>query len=461
MATKLSDLVRITLPNKPRFSVVIPTRNREETLRATIESCLRQNYEDFELVVVDNASTPETREVVESFQDHRLRYIRRNEPLAMTHNWNLALAETRGDWVCFLGDDDGLVPGALQELEIVTSRTGLRALRWDFAIYTWPNLPIEGMANKLAVAVSSGADQVVGGLEVVEAMATTPEVGPRGPSIYHGLIKRSLIDEALESGPVFEGRIPDYFSGTLFAALCGQFLQLSRPATIAGLSGQSNGVAHLASGDEPTTRRDFQTLNTSQGLRVDPALPDLNLICIYILETVFRVQERLNLDPAKLIRTSSDIVDISSSSLWQPGRNHEFAVAELHRFISEHGLVVKPEWNARFAEPIGVRPPFMPQDGQTGFDGNWVVIDTNDIDVNDVAAAGTAAGAIYQSFAYCRAELLDLRAEVSALRAQMVERDASIAQLTKALKETKAALRDTRNTTTRRVRRRLKRVLGR
>lgn len=461
MATKLSHHGRRTLATKPRFSVVIPTRNREATLGPAIETCLRQDYADFELVIVDNASSPETREVVESFQDDRIRYIRRDEPLAMTHNWNMALAETRGDWVCFIGDDDGLMPGALHELDAATKRTDLRALRWDFAIYTWPNLLIEDMANKLAVPANSGADRVCDGIEAVEAMAATPEAGPRGPSIYHGLIERSLIEEALQSGSVFEGRIPDYFSGTLFAALSGQFLQLPRPATIAGLSGRSNGVAHLVSGSEPPTRNDFETLNTSQGLTFHEALPDLNLICIYILDAVFRVQERLKLDPAELTRTSSEIVEISTRTLWQSGRNLENEITELRRYISEHELNLIPEWSERLSEPIGVRPPFIPHDGHEGFDGNWVVIDTIDLNVVDVMTAGTAAGAIYQSFTYCRPELIELRAQVPALRTRILELDASIAGLEKELKMTKAALRNAQNTTTRRVKRRLKRVLGR
>ena len=98
---------------RPQFSIVIPTRNRAETLGPAIETCLSQDFEDFELLIVDNASSSATKELVESITDSRLKYIRRDEPLAMTHNWNSALSETSGKWICFIGYDDGLMPGAL------------------------------------------------------------------------------------------------------------------------------------------------------------------------------------------------------------------------------------------------------------------------------------------------------------------------------------------------------------
>ena len=49
----------------PRFSVVIPTRERADTLRFALQTCLVQNYKDYEIVVCDNCSSSATKEVVE------------------------------------------------------------------------------------------------------------------------------------------------------------------------------------------------------------------------------------------------------------------------------------------------------------------------------------------------------------------------------------------------------------
>ena len=63
--------------------------------------------------------------------------------------------------------------------------------------------------------------------------------------IYYGLIHRSLIDKARRSGRVFDGLSPDYHSGVLFARLAERFLSTDVPLSLAGLSGRSNGVAHM------------------------------------------------------------------------------------------------------------------------------------------------------------------------------------------------------------------------
>jgi len=60
----------------PFFSVCIPTYNRANFLPQAIESVLAQDFTDFELIICDNASTDNTQEVVEKYQDKRIRYCR-------------------------------------------------------------------------------------------------------------------------------------------------------------------------------------------------------------------------------------------------------------------------------------------------------------------------------------------------------------------------------------------------
>src|SRR5262245_17171828 len=108
----------------PRFSIVVPTRQRHETLRHCLRTCLAQGFDDYEVVVCDNCSSPQTRQVVEEQATPRLRYLRMTEPLAMSANWERALSEVRGEYVLVLGDDDGLMPYALAELDGLLRQTG-------------------------------------------------------------------------------------------------------------------------------------------------------------------------------------------------------------------------------------------------------------------------------------------------------------------------------------------------
>ena len=86
-------------------SVVIATRNRAEWLRETLDSVTRQTRQPDEVVVVDNASTDHTREVVVSFADRlNVRYV--HEPRrGIPHARNAAVRSATGDIVAFIDDD--------------------------------------------------------------------------------------------------------------------------------------------------------------------------------------------------------------------------------------------------------------------------------------------------------------------------------------------------------------------
>ena len=91
---------------KPFFSVVMPTRNRASLLPTAIRSVLGQTFEDFELIVSDNQSDDNTREVVESFQDPRIKYFRTSDFLTINNSWASAVGHATGEYVAFLCDDD-------------------------------------------------------------------------------------------------------------------------------------------------------------------------------------------------------------------------------------------------------------------------------------------------------------------------------------------------------------------
>jgi hypothetical protein len=95
----------------PRISVILPTYNRAPYLPEAIESVLGQSWRDFELIVVDDGSTDETREVVRAYSG-KIRYLRRaNGGPAAARNAGLRVA--RGELIAFLDSDDVFFPWRL------------------------------------------------------------------------------------------------------------------------------------------------------------------------------------------------------------------------------------------------------------------------------------------------------------------------------------------------------------
>ena len=101
---------------QPTVSILIPTYNRAAFVRAAIQSALAQTYSDIEIVVLDDASPDETPQVVAEFEDARLRLVRHPRNLGIVENWRAGLENARGEFFCFLHDDDTFEPQFVEKL---------------------------------------------------------------------------------------------------------------------------------------------------------------------------------------------------------------------------------------------------------------------------------------------------------------------------------------------------------
>lgn len=97
----------------PMVSILIPTYNGEKYLGEAIDSVLGQTYQDFELIVGDDGSSDGTREIVLSYTDDRIQYLRNDSNLGMVYNWNRCLAAATGTYVKVLCHDDRLAPDCI------------------------------------------------------------------------------------------------------------------------------------------------------------------------------------------------------------------------------------------------------------------------------------------------------------------------------------------------------------
>jgi len=99
----------------PKVSVVIPTYNRAGLLKRAVQSVLNQTYQDFELIVVDDGSTDNTEEVVRSFNDNKVIYIKHERNKGAPAAWNTGIRAARGEYVAFQDSDDEWLPEKLEK----------------------------------------------------------------------------------------------------------------------------------------------------------------------------------------------------------------------------------------------------------------------------------------------------------------------------------------------------------
>ena len=111
-----------------KLTILIPTRERCDTLYDTLRTCLNQTYQNLEIIVSDNFSQDRTKEVVMSFDDKRLKYINTGKRISMSENFDFALSHVKDGYIMFIGDDDGILPNSLEYVNEIINTTGCEAV---------------------------------------------------------------------------------------------------------------------------------------------------------------------------------------------------------------------------------------------------------------------------------------------------------------------------------------------
>ncbi len=107
--------------NSPYFSVIIPTYNRESFLFLATNSVLNQSFQDFELIIVDDGSTDNTKELLKSLKDPRIKiFYQDNKGVSSARN--KGISESFGEFICFLDSDDQFNNSKLEKAKEVIDK---------------------------------------------------------------------------------------------------------------------------------------------------------------------------------------------------------------------------------------------------------------------------------------------------------------------------------------------------
>lgn len=233
-----------------KLSIVIPTRCRQDTLQHTLRSILSQDYDSFEVIVSDNFSDDETSTYVNSISDSRLRYINTGRRISMSENWDFALSHCQGDYVTIIGDDDGFTPQGVSIAMAHLERSGLPALIWEKAEYSWPDHVNAAIRNTCSLRISGFGENVVKASQVLSSVCRFKTGYSKLPCIYNGIISRQLMNK-LAAGTatkrLYGGICPDVYSSIVLGAAIPHYVMLKYPVSVNGASRHSNGTAQMRS----------------------------------------------------------------------------------------------------------------------------------------------------------------------------------------------------------------------
>ena len=97
------------------ISVIIPTYNRAGTILRSVNSVLNQTYKDLELLIIDDGSTDNTKELLEQINDDRIRYIYLGANSGASNARNAGVSYALGEWIAFQDSDDAWKPEKLEK----------------------------------------------------------------------------------------------------------------------------------------------------------------------------------------------------------------------------------------------------------------------------------------------------------------------------------------------------------
>ena len=389
----------------PLFTVIIPTKNRAGYLRHTLRTCMIQDYEPLEVLVSDDGSTDNTREVVEeaSRTDSRIQYISQGAGVGMRDNFELALRQVKPGFVIALGGDDGLLPDGIKGMRDILLDTGMDLLSWPAPSYSYPN--VSGSNGQLIFYRRSGI-KIVSSHEFLRRQAKNLHYlsDIESPMFYvKGVASTRLIDKVRSRS--IEGRFyscptPDGYSGIVLAGEVSRFAFSGKPFSINGLSSASQGLGYL-SNDEQSKKaseaffKDVSLKRMHHDLASQPYSPLITLMTVDYLLTAKDLPGWAGRFPSIDYRQVliNGLKELAHGLFGEERINRELQI--LAKIAEKHGLSEFFREHVHKSKRYRKRYPFE----GSGINANAFFLDGRTYNLHNIFDAAYAAQSIYQ--VYC------------------------------------------------------------
>lgn len=238
---------------QPLISIVVPTKNRYKYLKHLIVLINSFNSNIIELVIQDNSdSNEEILDFLEKGVYPEVRYYYSTEKLSMSENSNLAILNSMGEYICFIGDDDGVCRNIIDcaKWMKLNDFEALRSVRTSFV---W------GDSNKRSINNISECviynDPLFSYVEI-NPMKELYRILKKGfqtldfiPILYNGIVKKTLLQEIYKIGNTyFPGGSPDISNGVALSFLVKKMAYVNFPVVISGTSQMTGGGVYRKKG---------------------------------------------------------------------------------------------------------------------------------------------------------------------------------------------------------------------
>ncbi|WP_169196998.1 glycosyltransferase [Devosia sp. MC1541] len=264
----------------PLLSIIIPTHERAQYAVQTVRALLHGLPDTAEIVVSDTSAEDQISHALgDDRQNPRLTFVRPGRSMNVVEHFNFALGHATGDYLCFIGDDDFVLPD-LVDIAAWAKERSVDAVKMTFPVqYYWPDFQHktrgEYYSGSLHISVFSGQVRRV---DAARAMRTAAQQLGTGvgemPRAYAGVVSNALIQRAVaRHGALFGGVSPDIYSAALISSEAKLVYQIDYPAIVPGAS-QASTAGQSASGGHVGKLRENAHIGAFRDLVWDDLIPE-------------------------------------------------------------------------------------------------------------------------------------------------------------------------------------------
>lgn len=241
------------MPARPLLSIVIATRNRQKYAHAAVVSILSSPDTRLELIIQDNSDNQTLAATLQAyFGDSRLKYRYTPPPLSAVGNFNKAIELSSGEYVCMIGDDDGVNPEIVQAAawardNDIDSLVGSLSANYRWAGTGAPDTFFTKMTDSTLVMTHfSGRFKQIDLQESLKNFANaglTYYLDHPLPKFYHGIVRRERLEQLLHrNGSYIKGLSTDIYLSVALASLVKKLVVIDYPLTLPGVCPESSSI---------------------------------------------------------------------------------------------------------------------------------------------------------------------------------------------------------------------------
>ncbi len=224
------------------LSIVVPTKNRYQYLKYLIQLVDNLNSDEVELVIQDNSD--DNTEFLEYLLEKNYSFIRYDYvkgQIPMSDNSDRAILNSTGEFICFLGDDDGFTKYLLEGVKWMKAE-GIEAVKPAEVTYSWPDAP-QGKSAEMSYYPFTGKVKFVSAYdELIKVLKSGIQNRGKMPLAYHAVVSRAALDKVYAiAGTFFPGNSPDISNAVSLSLVVEKFALVDIPWAYSGNSAYKGG----------------------------------------------------------------------------------------------------------------------------------------------------------------------------------------------------------------------------